>query len=265
MKILLLMKIVPDTTNAKIDPETNNLKRDGIKTVINPSDLCGLKFALNVKEQMEEDVQIDVLTMGPPDGEKYLRECIQMGAEEAYLLEGLEFKGSDTIATSYALAEAIKHIGGYDIIFTGDQTMDGDTGQIAPQVAEHLDMNQVTYVSDINYKDGSFEVKRKTEDGTETVSLKAPFVASALKGSVSKPSKFALKRSKIAKEKEIHDMTVKTLDLDLDKIGQKGSLTIVKNLSAPTKNETGKIIDKGSAEKNIEEVMNIIEDIKVLV
>ena len=77
MKILLLMKTVPDTTNARIDPETNNLIRDGIKTVINPSDLCGLKFALNISEQVEEDVQIDVLTMGPPSAEKYLRECIQ--------------------------------------------------------------------------------------------------------------------------------------------------------------------------------------------
>ena len=265
MKILLLMKIVPDTTNAKIDPKTKNLKRDGIKTIINPSDLCGLKFALNVKEQMEEDVQIDVLTMGPPDGEKYLRECIQMGAEEAYLVEGLEFKGSDTFATSYALAEAIKSIGDYDIIFTGDQTMDGDTGQVCPQMAERLGMNQVTYVSDINYKDGEFEVKRKVSDGTETLSLKTPFVASALKGSVNKPSKFALKRSKIAKEKEIHDITAKSLDLDLEKLGQKGSLTIVKDLSAPEKNETGKIIDEGSVDKNIDAVMNIIEDIKVLV
>lgn len=265
MKILLLMKIVPDTTNAKIDPETKNLKRDGIKTVINPSDLCGLKFALNVTEQVEEDVQIDVLTMGPQDSEKYLRECIQMGAEEAYLLEGLEFKGSDTFATSYALAEAIKHIGDYDIIFTGDQTMDGDTGQVGPQIAERLGMNQVTYISDINYKDGEFEVKRKTADGTETLSLKTPFLASALKGSVNKPSKFALKRSKIANEKEIHDLTADLLGLDLDKIGQKGSLTVVKDLSAPDKIETGKIIDEGSADKNIEAIMNIIEDAKVLV
>lgn len=259
------MKIVPDTTNAKIDPETKNLKRDGIKTVINPSDLCGLKFALNVTEQVEEDVQIDVLTMGPPDSDKYLRECIQMGAEEAYLLEGLEFKGSDTFATSYALAESIKHIGDYDIIFTGDQTMDGDTGQVGPQIAERLGMNQVTYISDINYKDGEFEVKRKTADGTETVSLKTPFVASALKGSVNKPSKFALKRSKIAKEKEIHDLTAEKLGLDLDKIGQKGSLTVVKDLSAPEKFETGRIIDEASSEKNIEAIVKIIEDTKVLV
>lgn len=265
MKILLLMKIVPDTTNAKIDPETKNLKRDGIKTVINPSDLCGLKFALNVTEQVEEDVQIDVLTMGPQDAEKYLRDCIQMGAEEAYLLEGEEFKGSDTYATSYALSEAIKHIGDYDIIFTGDQTMDGDTGQIGPQIAERLGINQVTYISDINYKDGEFEVKRRTADGTETVSLKTPFIASALKGSVNKPSKFALKRSNIAKEKEIHNLTSELLRLDLDKIGQKGSLTVVTDLSAPDKNETGNIIDEGSSEKNIEAIVKIIEDSKVLV
>ena len=265
MKILLLMKTVPDTTNARIDPETNNLIRDGIKTVINPTDLCGLKFALNISEQVEEDVEIDVLTMGPPSAEKYLRECIQMGAEEAYLLAGLEFKGSDTIATSYALAEAAKSIGDYDIIFTGDQTMDGDTGQVGPQVAERLGMNQVTYVSDINYVDGEFEVKRNIGTGVETVKLSTPFVATALKGSVNKPSKFALKRSKIAKEKEIHDLTPSSLGLDLEKLGQKGSLTIVKDLSAPRKSEAGNLIDKGSAKENIEEVIKILEDKKVLV
>lgn len=265
MKILLLMKVVPDATNAKIDPETNNLIRDGIKTIINPSDLCGLKFALNIKEQVEEDVEISVLTMGPPDAEKYLRECIQMGAEEAYLLEGLEFKGSDTIATSYALSEAAKSIGDFDIIFAGDQTMDGDTGQVGSQVAHLLGLNQVTYITDINYVDGEFEVKRDVLDGTETVRLKAPFLATALKGSVNKPSKFALKRSKIAKEKEIHDLTSDSLNLDLDRIGQKGSLTIVKDLSAPKKSATGTLIDEGSADANVAKVIDILVENDLIV
>jgi len=265
MKILLLMKTVPDTTNAKIDPETNNLIRDGIKTVINPSDLCGLKFALNVKEQVGDDVEISVLTMGPPSAEKFLRDCIQMRAEEAYLLEGLEFKGSDTIATSYALSEAAKSIGDFDIIFAGDQTMDGDTGQVGSQVAYRLGMNQVTYITDINYVDGEFEVKRDIGEGVETVRLKTPFLATALKGSVSKPSKFALKRSKIAKEKEIHDLTCKSLGLDLNKLGQDGSLTIVKNLSAPEKSETGVIIDEGSPEANVDKVIDILVANKILV
>lgn len=259
------MKTVPDTTNAKIDPETNNLIRDGIKTIINPSDLCGLKFALNISEQVEEDVQIDVLTMGPPSAEKFLRDCIQMGAEEAYLLEGLEFRGSDTIATSYALAEAAKSICDYDIIFTGDQTTDGDTGQVGPQIAERLGMNQVTYLCDINYRDGEFEVKRNVGTGVETIKLSTPFVATALKGSVNKPSKFALNRDEIAKEKEIHVLTASSLGLDLDKLGQKGSLTIVKDLSAPRKSEAGNMIDTGSASGNIKEVIKILEDKKVLV
>ena len=265
MKILVCIKTIPDTSNAKIDPKTNNLIREGIKTIINPSDLCGLKFALNIKKQVEEDVEISVLTMGPPSAETFLRDCIQMGADEAYLLEGIEFKGSDTLATSYALAEAAKSIADFDIVFTGDQTMDGDTGQVGPQIAENLKMNQVTYVSDIKYADGEYEVKRNYGAGVETVRLNTPFLVTPLKDSVNKPSKFALGREEIAKEKEIHDLTCKSLGLDLDKVGQKGSKTIVKNVEAPHSMEKGIEINEGSAEKNVEKIIEILKENKALV
>lgn len=265
MNILVCIKTVPDVTNARIDPETNNLIRDGLKMIINPSDLCGLKFALNIKEQVNEDVKISVLTMGPPSAEKDLRDCIAMGADEVYLLQGLEFRGSDTIATSYALSEAAKSIADFDIIFTGDQTMDGDTGQVGPQLAEFLEMNQVTYVSKIDYVDDSFEVKRQTKGGTETVKLNTPFLVTSLKDSVGKPSKFALGRNDIAKTQEIHNLTAKSLNLDPERIGQNGSKTWVKEVYAPEKSETGTMIDKGSLDANVDFVIELLKKEHVLV
>lgn len=265
MNILVCIKTVPDVTDARIDPETNNLIRDGIKTIINPSDLCGLKFALNLKEQVNEEVKITALTMGPPSAEKYLRDCIAMGADEVYLLEGIEFKGSDTLATSYALSEAAKAIGDFDIIFTGDQTIDGDTGQVGPQLAESLNMNQVTYISKIDYLDGHYEVKRETKGGTETLKLDTPFVATCLKDSVGKPSKFALGRTKIAKTQEINHLTAQSLDLDPNRIGQNGSKTIVNEVYAPPKSQTGQMIDEGSLDKNIDFVIELLKKEHILV
>ncbi len=265
MNILVCIKTVPDVPHAEIDPETNNLIRDGLKMVINPSDLCGLKFALNIKEQVEEDVKISVLTMGPPSAEKDLRDSIAMGADEAYLLEGLEFVGSDTLATSYALSQAAKSIGDFDIVFTGDQTLDGDTGQVGPQLAEFLEMNQVTYVSKIDYVDGHFEVNRESRGGTETVKLNTPFVVTALKDSTGKPSKFALGRNELADTIEIHDLNVNNIDLDPEKIGQKGSRTWVKEVYAQEKSETGQIIDKGSLEENVDFVVELLKKEHVLV
>ena len=148
MKIIVCVKQVPDTTEVKIDKKTNTLIREGVPSILNPDDANALEQALAIKDKME-DVHITVVSMGPPQADVMLRECLAMGADEAVLVSDRAFGGSDTWATSNAIASAIRKIGEYDIIFAGRQAIDGDTAQVGPQISEKLDIPQVTYVEEI--------------------------------------------------------------------------------------------------------------------
>lgn len=148
MKILVCVKQVPDTNEVKIDPVKGTLIRDGVPSILNPDDANALEAALQMKDK-DQDVTVAVLTMGPPQAMYMLRECLAMGADEAYLLSDRAFGGADTCATSTTIAAGIKKVGGVDIIFAGRQAIDGDTAQVGPQVAERLGLPVVTYVQKI--------------------------------------------------------------------------------------------------------------------
>src|SRR6056297_553406 len=142
MKIIVCVKQVPDTTEVKIDSETNTLIRKGVPSIVNPFDRNALEAAVQLKE--EHGGTVIVLSMGPPQAKDALKECLSVGADEAYLVSDKAFSGADTLATSYTLAAAIKKIGNYDLIICGKQAIDGDTAQVGPEIAEHLDIAQVT-------------------------------------------------------------------------------------------------------------------------
>ena len=146
MKILVCIKQVPDTVEVKIDPKTGTLIRDGVPSIINHDDKTGIEAALRIKEQVGGTVT--VVSMGPPQADVALREALAMGCDEAYLVSGREFGGSDTYATSGIIAAALKKIG-YDLIITGRQAIDGDTAQVGPQIAEKLTLPQVSYVEEV--------------------------------------------------------------------------------------------------------------------
>lgn len=258
MNFLVCIKLVPDVANAKIDPETNNLIREGLKMIINPSDLCALRYAIDLKKNLNDGSKITILSMGPRSAEPFLRDCVEMGADEVYLVEGREFVGSDTLATSFALSEAIKHIGNFDIIFTGDRTSDGDTGQVGAEIAEFLNINQISYVKGIEYKDNTFILEKLTTFGDEFVKCKAPFLVTALKDSVKRPSKFAEDRSEIAKNVKINILNVENLKLDMDKIGQKGSPTTVVEVFAPKLLEKGQFIE-GNNDEKVDKILEILK------
>lgn len=137
MKVVVCAKQVPNTNEVKIDPVKGTLIRDGVESILNPDDANALEEALKLKDAYE-DVTVTVISMGPPQAEVMLRECLAMGADEAILLSGREFGGSDTWATSNAISAAIEKIGDYDIIFGGRQAIDGDTAQVGPQISEKL-------------------------------------------------------------------------------------------------------------------------------
>lgn len=149
MELLVCVKQVPDTSEIKLDPETNNLIRTGLPSIVNPDDMHALEAALAVKDE-NEGSRVTVLAMGPPQAEDALRECLSLGADDAVLVTDRAFGGADTLATSYTIASAIRHIQKtmnrqFEIIFCGKQAIDGDTAQVGPQIAEELGMAQATY------------------------------------------------------------------------------------------------------------------------
>ena len=174
-KIIVLAKQVPDTHNVGKDAmkEDGTMNRAALPAIINPEDMNALEQALRIKDQYPE-TQITVLTMGLPKAAEVLQEGLYRGADKGILLTDRKLGGSDTLATSYAIAQAIKNVGDYDMVLCGRQAIDGDTAQVGPQAAEKLGIPQVTYAEEIeNISESSITIRRRLESGVETV--KAPF------------------------------------------------------------------------------------------
>lgn len=178
MKIVVCIKQVPDTTEVKLDPKTGTLIREGVPSIINPDDKAGLEAALAIKDKT--GAHITVLTMGPPQADIALREALAMGADRAILLTDRAFAGADTWATSSALAGALKKMD-YDLVVAGRQAIDGDTAQVGPQIAEHLNIPSISYVEDLEVEGDSIIVKRQFEDGYQRIKAKTPCLITALK------------------------------------------------------------------------------------
>ncbi|RXI73398.1 electron transfer flavoprotein subunit beta/FixA family protein, partial [Clostridium tetani] len=157
MNIVVCVKQVPDTTEVKIDPVTGTLIREGVPSIMNPDDKNALEEALRLKES--NGAKVTVITMGPPQAESTLREALSMGADEAILISDRAFAGADTLATATALSAAIKKLD-YDIVFAGRQAIDGDTAQVGPEIAENLDLPQITYVEKVEVDKEELKVRR---------------------------------------------------------------------------------------------------------
>ncbi len=226
MKIIVCIKQVPNTTEIKIDPVTNTLKRDGVPAIINPDDKAAIEAALQLKESC--GATVTVLTMGPPQAEKALREALAMGADEAFLLTDRAFGGSDTLATSTIIAAAVKKLQA-DLVLCGRQAIDGDTAQVGPQIAEHLDIPQITYAAGISYnaENGTLTVKRQFEDRYQTLQVKGLCLITVLSTMV-KPRYMNMWDIVDQDAKEIGKITNEDLQLDKSVIGLTGSPTKVK-------------------------------------
>ena len=224
MKIVVCIKQVPDTTEIKLDPVTGTLIRDGVPSIMNPDDKGGLEFALQLKDKY--GAHVTVITMGPPQAEAILREAYAMGVDRAILLSDRKFAGADTLATSNTIAGALRSLE-YDLIITGRQAIDGDTAQVGPQIAEHLDLPQVTYVEDLSF-DGNktFSVKKSTEEGYQIVEVEAPCVLTALASGV-KPRYMSVRGIVEAYNKEIENWNFSNISVDEKKLGLNGSPTRV--------------------------------------
>ncbi len=175
LNIIVLAKQVPDTRNVGKDAmkADGTVNRGALPAIFNPEDLNALEMALHVKDRIPGST-VTLLTMGPPRAAEIIREALYRGADKGYLITDRKFAGSDTLATSYAISQAVKKIGNYDLIFAGRQAIDGDTAQVGPQVAEKLNIPQITYAEEVvDISDKFITIKRRLERGVET--LKAPF------------------------------------------------------------------------------------------
>ncbi len=178
LKIVVLAKQVPDTRNVGKDAMTaeGTVNRAALPAIFNPEDLNALEQALRLKEQNPGST-VGILTMGPPRAAEIIREGLYRGADTGWLLTDRLFAGADTLATSYALATAIKKIGDVDIVIGGRQAIDGDTAQVGPQVAQKLGLSQVTYAEEIlKCEDGKLTIRRHIDGGVETVEAPMPIV-----------------------------------------------------------------------------------------
>jgi len=260
VKIVVCIKQVPDTSEVRINPETNTLIREGVPSIVNPFDMNALEAALQIKEMVGG--KVTVLSMGPPQAETALREAISLGADEAVLLSDRAFAGSDTWATSYTLAMAIKKIEA-DIIFCGKQAIDGDTAQVGPETAEFLNIPHVAYVRKIEeVKDGYARVQRLMDEGYDVVESSIPVLFTVVK-ELNKPRLPSLKGKMAAKKAVIRKMGMSDIGGDESFLGLKGSPTQVKNIFAPKVKSDRKIFE-GSPEEQVNALIDEMRKIKCL-
>ena len=239
MNIIVCIKQVPDTMEVKINPETNTLVREGIPAIVNPFDENAVEEALRLREK--HGGKVTVITMGPPQAVSALRHSIAMGADEVVLISDRAFAGSDTLATSYALSCAIKKIGGFDLIMCGKQAIDGDTAQVGPGIAEWLGLSQITFAVKTEVNDGVLKVERLLEESNEVVETKLPALISVVK-QINEPRYPSLKGQMRAKKANIVTWGVKDIGVEEEKIGLKGSPTVVIKIFNPPPKSGGEII-----------------------
>jgi electron transfer flavoprotein beta subunit len=243
MNILVCIKQVPDTTDVKIDPKTNTLIREGVQSIINPFDAYAIEEAVRLKERFGG--KATVITMGPPQAQDALKEAISLGIDEAIHLSDRAFAGSDTWATSLILSAAIKKIGDFDLIICGKQASDGDTAQVGPGIAAHLDLAQATYVRRIDsvHLDTNPKVmivERLLEEGYELIKIHLPALITVVK-EINTPRMPSLKGKMRAQKAAITVWGNKDLGIEENKIGLKGSPTQVVKIFTPPHKEGGKV------------------------
>lgn len=255
MNIIVCIKQVPETTEVKINPETNTLIREGVKSIVNPFDAYAIEEGVRLKEKFGG--KVTVITMGPPQAEAVLREAISVGIDEGILLSDRAFAGSDTWATSYALSAAIKKIGAFDLIVCGKQASDGDTAQVGPGISAHLDVPQVTYVKKIEeVKDKFMRVERMTEEGFEIIEVPLPALITVVK-EINTPRLPSLKGMMRAKQAKIIHWKASDIEVEADCVGLVGSPTQVVKIFTPAPRVGGQML-KGETQEIVEKLVELL-------
>ena len=270
MNILVCVKQVPDTTEIKIDPVKNTLIRDGVPSILNPFDGYALEAAARIKDS-NPDTKIYVVTMGPPQAKAVLKECLAIAADKAYLVTGRTFGGSDTLATSYIVSNAVKKIEElegikFEAIFCGKQAIDGDTAQVGPEIAEHLDYPQVTYALEafVNDEGDGLKVNKETDDGVLVLGIKFPCLVTFTKPAWD-PRYPTIKRKMAANKAQIPELGDDAFPgMDAAKIGLKGSPTQVIKTFVPQKKTGGMKIKEETNEESAKKLFAVLSEAGII-
>lgn len=257
MHYIVCIKQVPNTTEIKIDPKTNTLIREGVESILNPFDAYAIEEAVRLKEI--HGGKITAISMGPPQVEATLREAVSLGVDEIILLSDRKFAGADTWATSYTLAAAIKKVADFSLILTGQQAIDGDTAQVGPGIAAHLDIPQCCFVRKVlSLEPCKMQVQRLMEDGYDSVEMQLPALISVVK-EINTPRLPSLRGKKNAKSVELKVWNADDLGLEESKIGLNGSPTQVLNIFSPKHEKQVETFD-GDADKAAELIVKRLHE-----
>lgn len=269
IKIIVCIKQVPGSTEVKIDPQTNTLIREGIENIINPFDVYAVEEGVRIKERLvesnnlDEDIEVVSISMGPPQAIEILKESISVGVDKAILISDRAFAGADTLATSNTLARAIEKIGDYKLVICGKQSLDGDTGQVGPELAQNLGIPFIGYVSSILEIDKKrIKVKRLMDDRYEIYEMKLPCVISVVKD-INIPRVPSLRGKLKAKNAEIPVWDRNYLELGVGEVGLEGSATQVLKIFTPEIKHEVKILS-GSVEEQVEELYQCLKGLNVI-
>jgi len=237
LKIIVLVKQVPNTSEVRLDPKTGSLIREGVASIMNPEDRHGVEAAVSLKERFGG--RVTAVTMGPPQAVDVLTEAMGMGADEGVLLTDRNFAGADTWATAFTLARCLDKLQPFDLVIAGRQAIDGDTAQIGPQVAEGLGLPQVTYVRAMEIRDGRLIAERVLDDGYEKVETPLPALVTVLEA-LNRPRYPYIPALLAACDPKagIRVMNAADIGARADQIGLAGSFTnVVRTFSPKTSRE----------------------------
>jgi electron transfer flavoprotein beta subunit len=261
VKIAVCLKQVPETTEVKINPQTNTLMREGVASITNPFDEFALEEGLLTKEKYGGEVH--VMSMGPPQAIEILKNALAVGADKVYLLSDPAFAGADTLATAYTLAKTIEKIGEVDLVICGKQAIDGDTAQVGPGIATRLGIPQLTYVAKVREIDPAKKkivVERMLENGREVVECSLPVVITVMKD-INEPRLPSLLGIKKAAKAAIPTWTAQEIGVDENRVGLKGSPTWVWKVFSPEARGGGEIL-KGEVTETVPLLVNKLMDSK---
>lgn len=267
MNICLCMKQVPDTSEIKADPATNSVVLDGVPSIVNPFDTYAQEAGVRLKEKLGG--KLIVVSMGSEKAKDAIKSCYAVGADDGYLISDDSFAESDTLVTSHILSEAIKVIEEkegikFDLILCGNKSADGATGQVAPQIAERLNLPQITCALDVEEADGSIRAKRDCDEGYDILSVGLPAVVTVVKLPY-EPRYPTIKSKMAAKKKEIKVLTAADLpNIDTASCGPEGSPTKIHGSYIPVKDTNGIKIAGVEASDAAKQLVDLISEAKLL-
>ncbi len=261
MNIIVMIKQVPDTSEVKINRETNTLIRDGVPSIINPFDTYAIEEALRLREQ--HGGKVTAVTMGPPQAAEALKEAVAMGVDDVVLISDRAFAGADTWATSYTLAKGIKKIGTFDLVIAGKQAIDGDTAQVGPETAEMLGIPFIAYIRKIEtIAAGKMTAERMMDEGYDVVETSLPALITVVK-EINQPRLPSLKGKMKAKNLKVATLNAVDIEADENMLGLKGSPTKVVRIFPPAPRGQREIL-AGTVEQQVELAAKKLKDQAVI-